>query len=65
MTPAQRDRLPGVLREIVDVDRELAMARSPLVHLLAYAEIRKRRRELTAHAAKLWGHSARGDQAHA
>ncbi len=56
MTPIQRGRLPAVMREIVDTDREIMdMARSPLVCFLTAVEARKRRADLSRHAAKLWG----------
>ncbi len=56
MTPLQRDRLPELMREIVDTDRDIEMmARSPLVCFMAAVERRKRRAELSRHAAKLWG----------
>lgn len=63
MTDAQRERLPALMREIVDADREIeAMACSPLVTLLAYADHRKRRGELRQAADAQWGHRLCGDK---
>jgi hypothetical protein len=64
VTPTQYERLPALMREIVDTDREIeAMARSPFVVLAVAAEKRKRRAELRTAAEKLWGHRITGDRA--
>lgn len=73
MTEAQRTRLPEILREIVDCDRNIADLREniggsvvPIEAVRSFASRRSLRRELTQRASLLYGHQLRGsDPTHA
>lgn len=70
MTPAQYERLPAVLREIVDTDREIeaetreirTMICAPFVRVAALAEKRRLRADQRRAAEQLWGHRLGGDR---
>lgn len=73
MTEAQRARLPEILREIVDCDRNIADLRHriggtvvPIDAVRSFAGRRTLRRELTERASGLYGYQLRGsDPTHA
>lgn len=67
LTEKEFERLPGLAQEIVKNGRELEAAMEGEVIPFAMAakvkELGDRKRELTRHAAKLWGQSAKKDGA--
>ena len=67
MTDAQYDRLPGILRRIVDADREMDAVRqaicAPVLSIdraRAAAKTFRHRRAMTAEAEKQYGHRLAG-----
>ena len=67
LTAEQHQRLPELLREIVDIDRELAELQARIItpinrsHLpLRENELVGRRGGLRAAAQQRWGHTAKG-----
>ena len=73
MTEAQRDRLPEILREIVDLDRNIEKLRLGIAEAVvsidtvaSFASRRSLRRELSKMASDLYGYQLRGsDPTHA
>ncbi len=65
MTATQYERLPALMREIVDADRGIQeeMACSPFIVLASMTAKLKQRRDFRAAAEKLWGHRITGGAA--
>lgn len=64
MTEQQLERLPPLMRAIIEVDHELiAIRRSDVPDFEAFRDARERRVYYRRAATRLWGHTLRGGPA--